>query len=143
MKNHWMIPILILLLVTSSCGNHGPELATNPDQIIGIYTVNPGNTVISFTAEGTHIAAPSLTLVKNPVYSPATYWFEGEQLYIETDDDPVCGTKVTAIYTVQLLEDGKLKFSAVEDSCEHRVNIFQGIIEEETGEPHNIWSPVE
>lgn len=143
MKGNWVILVFIFLLIFSGCGSDGPNLATAPDQIIGIYTVNPGNTVISFYADGTHLAAPSLMLVKNPVYSPSTYWFEGEQLYIKTVDDPVCGTEVTAIYTVQLLEDGKLKFAAVEDTCEHRVNIFQGIIEKETGEPHNIWSPVE
>ena len=73
---------------------------------------------------------------------PENYRFEGDQLILESIHSPICG-KSTAIYQVQLLEEGKLRFVAVEDNCKHRVNVFQGPTMEETGQPRNLWTPTE
>lgn len=134
--------ILVGLLIFTGCSSQGPLLATNPEDIVGIFAVNPGNTVLRLEADGTIVAAPSLTLAKNPVADPGIFRFEGDHMIIESIDDPVCGT-TTAIYQVQLLEEGKLRFVVIEDDCQHRVNVFQGMINEETGQPRNVWSPTE
>ena len=134
--------VVLGLLFLAACAAPGPPLATSPQDIIGMYAVSPGNTILRLDPEGTIIAAPSLTLAKNPVADPGYFSFEGDHLILESIEDPVCGT-TTAIYQVQLLEDGKLRFVAIEDDCQHRVNVFQGPIDEETGQPRNVWTPTE
>jgi len=134
--------ILMGLLILTACSSEGSPLATSPEDIVGIFAVNPGNTILRLDAEGTIVAAPSLGLAKNPVADPGYFRFEGDHLILESIDDPVCGT-TTAIYQVQLLEEGKLRFVAIEDNCQHRVNVFQGPTDEETGQPRNVWSPTE
>ncbi|MEJ2487574.1 MAG: hypothetical protein P8Y68_17770 [Anaerolineales bacterium] len=136
--------ILLGLLILTACNSEGPPLATSPEDIVGIFAVHPGNTILRFDPDGTTVAAPSLYLAKNPVGDPGYFRFEGNHLIFESadDPDPVCGG-ATAIYQVQLLEEGKLRFVAIEDDCQHRVNVFQGPINEETGQPRNVWSPTE
>jgi hypothetical protein len=114
--------ILVGLLIFTGCSSQGPPLATNPEDIVGIFAVNPGNTVLRLEADGTIVAAPSLTLAKNPVADPGIFRFEGDHM---------------------MLEEGKLRFVVIEDDCQHRVNVFQGMINEETGQPRNVWSPTE
>ncbi len=130
------------ILILIGCSSPEPTMATEVNDITGIYAVNPGNTVLRFDADGTLYAAPSMTLAKNPIAPPGEFWFEGDFLYLSSTDDPVCGTQ-TAIYQVELLDEGKLRFYPIEDACEHRVAVFQGVIDPETGIPNNIWSPVE
>lgn len=142
MKRQLSLVVLAGLLFITACGSQAPPLATSPEEITGMYAVSPGNTILRFDLDGTIVAAPSLTLAKNPIADPGEFKFEGDQLILATIDDPVCGT-TTAIYQVQLLEEGKLRFVAIEDDCQHRVNVFQGPINEETGQPRNVWKPVE
>ena len=40
-------------------------------------------------------------------------------------------------------ENGDLWFFAVEDECDHRLVVLQGILDEETGEPSTRWVPVD
>jgi hypothetical protein len=142
MKRQFSLVVLAGLFFISACGSKGPPLATSPEEIAGMYAVSPGNTILRFDLDGKIVAAPSLTLARNPVADPGEFRFEGDQLILPTIDDPVCGT-TTAIYQVQLLEEGNLRFVAIGDDCEHRVNVFQGPIMEETGQPRNVWTPIE
>lgn len=142
MKKTWMIMIFFGFFAITGCSSQEPQLATSPAEISGIFHVNPGNSYMRIETDGTLIAGPSLSLVKEPVMEPDSYWFEGDQLYIKTDGNVIC-EPMTAIYQVQLLEEGKIRFRAVDDACEHRVNVFQGVIVEETGQPNNVWTPVE
>ena len=142
MKRQFSLLILAGLLFITACGSQDPPLATSPEEIAGLYAVSPGNTILRLETDGTFVGAPSLTLAQNPVMDPDYYYFEGEQLILESIDSPICGT-TTAIYQVQLLEEGILRFVAIEDDCQHRVNVFQGPINEETGQPRNVWTPVE
>ncbi|MGD2026634.1 MAG: hypothetical protein PVI99_02360 [Anaerolineales bacterium] len=142
MKKIWMVLVLAGLFVVVGCTSQEAQLATSPAEINGIYQVNPGHSYMRIEMDGILVAGPSLSLVNEPVMAPDSYRFEGDQLFIENVDNVLCEA-MTAIYRVQLLEDGRLRFLAVDDGCEHRKNVFQGLLDADTGQPNNVWTPVE
>ena len=77
-----------------------------------------------------------------PIFPPGQYWFEGDQLHLMPTNDPLCDD-ITAEYEVWLLDSGYLNFIAIDDACEHRQNVMQGVIDGDTGEPSTTWVPVE
>ena len=144
MNKVFAIVVAISLFLMSGCTSSDPILATSADDIIGIFASTGGATYARFDEDGTFRLGPSLMLVTNepPITPPGEYWFEGEQLHLKPDDDPICDN-ITAVYEVQPLDSGNLRFVANDDACDHRMVVLQGVIDSETGEPSTTWVPVE
>jgi len=136
--------MIITLFLVTGCASSGPRLASNAEDIIGTFTSTGGATHARFDEDGTFRLGPSLMLVTNepPIIPPGEYWFEGDQLHLKPANDPICDD-ITGVYEVWPLDNGSLNFIAIDDACEHRQNVMQGVIDLETGEPSTAWIPLE
>lgn len=115
-----------VLLVLIGCSTQSDPVISNED-VIGIWEVTSGSHYIRFDEDGAFHEAPSLMLVRNPLVAPpGEYWFESNQLHIETpEENEICGAMI-AIYEVQLLENSNFQLTLVDDTCERRANWLNG-----------------
>ena len=70
-------------------------------------------------------------------HAGSEFRFEGTRLILKDDSGGAClliGAE-TGIYEVELLENGQLKFTVIEDECAFRVSCFEGGIVEVEWEP--------
>ncbi len=58
---------------------------------------------------------------------PFEFWFEGTQFFIQATVSCDVGNPI-GIYEVELLENGNLKWTVIEDECLTRVTTFAGRI---------------
>ena len=142
MKKRFLLIWFFLLFLLAGCDSPQRNFITTPEDIIGVYASTGGATYARFSEDGTVRFGPSLMLVTHePLYPPGEYWFEEDRLHITSKDDPVCDN-FSAVYQVEKQENGDLWFFVVEDKCDHRLVVLQGILDEETGEPSTRWVPV-
>ena len=64
----------------------------------------------------------------------ADFRFEGTKLFSEERLGP-CDENPNSIYEVELLENGNLKFTAIEDECAVRVSFSEGARGDKEWEP--------
>lgn len=102
-----------------------PVLVTSLEDIVGTWEgIKGGGGSIQIEGDGdwTRICCAGLRRI-------AEVRFEGKRFFItETASEVGMGEICvpTGIYEIQLLEDGNLKFVAIEDECEKRRNALQG-----------------
>ena len=65
---------------------------------------------------------------------PGEFWFEGTQLFLQASVGCDVGNPI-GIYEVELLENGNLKFTVIEDECATRVSAITGALIEREWEP--------
>lgn len=111
--------IAIALVLIAGCAGQGPSLASSAEDIVGSWRSNIGATEFHFQEDGTF-----LVTTQGPV-TQGEYWFEGTRLFLE---QPRCEDliAVVGIYEVQPLENGNLRFIAIEDECQTRVGYLVG-----------------
>jgi hypothetical protein len=134
----------MIAIFLTACGGPVVSLASSAEDVLGIFASTGGATYANFLEDDTLRLGPSRMLVTSdtPVSPPSDYWFEGNRLHIKAGGDVLCD-EISAIYEVRLLETGNLSFVAIDDPCDHRLVVLQGVIDLETGEPSTEWVPVD
>ena len=120
--------IAALTLLVAGCGAPKPNLATNPEDIVGTWFLigipGPGFHV-QFQEDGAVHGATARDYVESHPVMKGRFWFEGTRLFVE-DTLGVCSEDSAGSYEVHLLESGNLRFVNIEDECMSRVSLYQG-----------------
>jgi len=131
-------PILVLLALLAACASPTPTptppgptatpaptpvLVTSAEQIAGTWVGTAADKMYQrFNLDGTWHVAVSLENLNDKPDAELTFRFEGTQLLvteISATGLPSCAAK-NAIYQVQLLSNGNIKFVRVQDACAPR-----------------------
>ena len=125
--------IAIALFLLAGCAAPGPRLASSAEDIAGAWHSTTSSGEIQFNEDGTILIGPATV---NPV--AGEFRFEGTRLFL-VDIAPgapcVLEGAEAGIYEVELLENGNLKFTAIEDECAIRVSFLVGALIEREWEP--------
>jgi len=122
----------IALFLVAGCAASGPKLASSAEDIVGTWQTPASSGRIQFNEDGTIIDAstePSFT---------AEFRFEGTRFFVtltNPGDSCILRGVETGIYEIELLENGNLKFTVIEDECATRVTYFTGALIEREFEP--------
>jgi len=125
--------IAIALVLLAGCAESGPKLASSAEDIVGTWQSTTDSRMVQFNEDGTLIGGPANV---NP--TPAEFRFEGTRLFllgIAPRDSCILEGAETGIYEVELLENGNLKFTVIEDECAIRVSAITGALIEREWEP--------
>ncbi len=121
--------IAIALFLLAGCAASGTKLANSVEDIVGTWRSTVSSVEGQFYADGTFRSQSS-----DGHIGTGKFWFEGtkyfEQAAVSCDEGNPIG-----IYEVELLENGNLKFTVIEDECLTRVNYNAGRLIEVEWEP--------
>ena len=116
-----IIGLFFLTGCTASDAPSGPRAVTDVKDILGTWDII-GEGYVQYNEDGTfRYAALRESLEERPLVV-GEFWFDEGQYFekeIDVHSVPACGSAV-GIYEVQLLENGNLSFTVVEDECEAR-----------------------
>ena len=125
--------IAIALFLLAGCAASGPKLASSAEDIVGTWKSNTSSVEIQFNEDGT-----TRYQFRDGHILNAEFRFEGTRFFdIVSNRVNACvvlGVE-TGIYEIELLENGNLKFTVIEDECPVRVNNFVGALIEREWEP--------
>jgi len=132
--------IAIALFLLAGCAASGPKLASSAEDIPGTWKNNINSWEIQFYEDGTW----RRELVDDHAHDGAEFRFEGTRLILKTEQGGPCprGFAETGIYEVELLENGSLMFTVIEDECAERVAFFTGALAEGILIIEAEWEPV-
>jgi len=125
--------IAIALFLLAGCAASGPKLASSAEDIAGTWHSTTDSGVLQFNEDGTALGDPAAV---NP--NPAEFRFEGTRYFVTNTGQGNACTQLgadTGIYEVELLENGNLKFTVIEDECAIRVSVLSGALIEREWEP--------
>ena len=117
--------IAIALFLLAGCAASGPKLASSAEDIAGTWKSTISSVEVQFNEDGTLLLRPS------PGSSDlvSEFRFEGTRLFwkaLSPGSDCVRLGAEASIYEIELLENGNLKFTVIEDGCATRANTMQG-----------------
>ena len=125
--------IAIALFLLAGCAASGPRLANSAEDIVGTWKSSTSSTEVQFNEDGTtRYQFPSGAI------GNAEFRFEGTRFFekhIDSSSGCLGLGAETGIYEIELLENGNLKFTVIEDECPVRVNTFVGALIEREWEP--------
>ena len=128
--------IAIAMFLLAGCGASGPKLASSAEDIAGLwYSASGGPHYILYLEDGTMHGSTNPDLIEDRPETEEDFRFEGTKLFSEERQGGFCEENPTSIYEVELLENGNLKFTAIEDECARRVSGLEGVNGEEEWEP--------
>jgi len=122
--------IAIGLFLLIGCAASGPKLASSAEDIAGTWQSTIGSQEAHFNEDGTL----RVEFVGN-AHANGEYWFEGTRFFMKKPFGNECFNEETGIYEIELLENGNLKLTVIEDECLQRVNISAGRLVEVEWEP--------
>ena len=110
----------VALFLLAGCAAQGSSLASGAEDIAGTWRTTIGATEIQFNGDGTYV-------VTTPAFvARGEYRFEGTRLFLKAlDQCDIIVVGALGTYEVQLLENGNLKFIAIEEECPTRVGRMQ------------------
>ena len=113
-------PIAVVLFLLAGCAAQGPSLASGAEDIVGTWKTTIGATELQFNGDSTYV-------VTTPAFvARGEYRFEGTRLFLKAlDQCDIIAVGALGIYEVQLLENGNLKFTPIEEECSIRVGRMQ------------------
>ena len=125
-------PIAIALFLLAGCAASGPKLVNSAEDITGAWHSTISSAEIQFNEDGT---VRRRTAEQTP--DDAEFRFEGTRLILTEIPGRGCSLieAQIGIYEVELLENGNLKFTVIEDECLARVNYLAGRLIEAEWEP--------
>ncbi len=128
--------IAIAMILLAGCGARGPRLASSTQDIVGLWrsTGVGSKYYVLFLEDGTMRGSTNLDLVEDSPLMEEDFRFEGTKLFQEQRLG-VCEENPTSIYEVELLENGNLKFTAIEDECANRAANLEGVAGDKEWEP--------
>ena len=128
--NRQMVSMLaIALFLFSGCAASGPKLASSAEDIVGTWRSTVSSAEGQFNADGTF-----RTQTSDGNIDTGKFWFEGTRYFEQASVYCDVGNPI-GIYEVELLENGNLKFTVIEDECATRVNYIVGRLIEVEWEP--------
>ncbi len=116
-------------LVLVGCAASGPKLASSGEDIAGTWHSTTSSAVAQLNEDGTIRWQFSTGRIVN-----GKFWFEETQYFVQMSVACDVGNPI-GIYEVELLENGNLKWTVIEDECLSRVNYIAGRIIEVEWEP--------
>jgi len=122
----------IAVFLLAGCAASGPKLASSAADIVGTWKSSTSSVTFQFNEDGTTriTTAQGTDVIRE-------FRFEGTR-FISTDIPNGGCTHIEAqigIYEVELLANGNLKFTVIEDECPGRVNGLTGALIEREWEP--------
>ncbi len=110
----------VALFLLAGCAAQGSSLASGAEDIAGTWKTTVGATEIQFNGDGTYV-------VTTPAFvARGEYRFQGTRLFLKAlDQCDIIVVGALGTYEVQLLENGNLKFIAIEEECPTRVGRMQ------------------
>ena len=126
--------IAIGLFLLAGCAASGPKLLDSAEDMVGTWQSTVASMVLHFNEDGTW---GHETPGGDHVHAGSEFRFEGTRLFLKDVSGGVClliGAE-TGIYEVELLENGNLKFTVIEDECAIRVTGITGALIEREWEP--------
>ena len=116
------------MFLLAGCGASGPKLASSIEDIAGTWRSTVSSIEWQLNEDGTASSSAG---------GKGEYRFEGTRFIGIATPGSVCALEghETGIYEVELLENGNLKFTVIEDECLARVNIVAGRLVEVEWEP--------
>ena len=109
------------LLLLSGCA---PSFTV--DDLYGIWTEASG--VTQFNKNGTYVVAGSVDgLTSLPPHEYGVFRFEGTTLTLITDKESGLCSGTTGSYEVEMVEEGKIEITLIEDPCEHRSRVWRNV----------------
>jgi len=124
--------IAIALFLLAGCAASGPKLASSAEDIPGKWKSNISGGDIEFLEDGTFRRE-----MVDHTHDGEEFRFEGTRLILKEEPGGACireGAE-TAVYEVELLENGNLMFTAIEDECSIRATFLAGALIEREWEP--------
>ena len=122
----------IAVFLLAGCAASGPKLASSAEDIVGTWKSSTSSVELQFNEDGT-------TRIKTAQGTDVIREFRFEGTRFFSTDIPNGGcTHIeaeTGIYEVELLANGNLKFTVIEDECPGRVNTLTGALIEREWEP--------
>lgn len=124
--------IAIGLFLITGCAASGPKMASSAEDVAGTWQSTVDGLEVQFNEDGTLLAE-----IRSDHAHAGEFRFEGTRLFLkELEQGSVCvGGAETGIYEIELLENGNLKFTAIEDECATRVSYLEGALIEAEWEP--------
>ncbi len=120
-----------IFLVLVGCAASGPKLADSAEDIAGTWHSTTSTTEVQINEDGTFRGRDTSGEGR---ISNFEFWFEGTQFFIQAAVSCDVGNPI-GIYEVELLENGNLKWTVIEDECLTRVNYYAGRLIEVEWEP--------
>ncbi len=102
-------------------------MASSAEDIAGTWQTAVTSAEIQFNEDGTW----GIEFSGDHVHGPDEFRFEGTRLILielRTTGDCFNAGAPNSIYEVELLENGNLKFTTIEDDCPTRVTLFVGAL---------------
>ena len=132
MNKRMVSSVAIALFLLAGCAASGPKLASSFEDIAGTWHSITSSAEIQFNEDGT---VRRRTAEQTP--GDAGFRFEGTRLILTEIPGSSCYLieAQIGIYEVELLENGNLKFTAIEDECATRLNYLEGALIEAEWEP--------
>ncbi len=121
--------IVIALFLLAGCAASGPKLASSAEDIAGTWQTNTYSGEVQINEDGTIRAENPQSDVSNE-----EFWFEGTRFFLTGIGCTKEGYE-TGIYEIELLENGNLKFTTIEDDCVSRNRFLLGTLTERQFEP--------
>ena len=123
--------IAFAVFLLAGCAAAGPKLASSAEDIVGTWKSSTSSQEVQFNEDGTTRYQFSSGTIGN-----AEFRFEGTRFFdIASGHTCVQLGADTGIYEVELLENGNLKFTVIEDECPVRLNFYVGALIEREFEP--------
>ncbi len=127
--------IVIAIFLLAGCAARGPKLASSIEDIVGLWQPASGDPFyILHLEDGTMHGSPNRDEVEDQPRMEEDFRFEGTELFREQNSGR-CAENPNSIYEVELLENGNLKFTAIEDECEGRAANLEGAAGDKEWEP--------
>jgi hypothetical protein len=127
--------IAVTIILLAGCGARGPRLASSIQDIVGLWQPTSGAPFyILHLEDGTMHGSSDPDLVEDSPQMEEDFRFEGTKLFREQRRGR-CGENPTSIDEVELLANGNLKFTAIEDECANRAANLEGAAGDKEWEP--------
>lgn len=138
----WVVATLIFVGCSSE-NSPSPGPVESPEKLVGLWEQKEHATnreaYIQYFEDGTYWCAKERADLDEDTNCIGEYWFENGQ-YHDRELTGTCPSNSVAIYDVQRLESGKIKFTPVEDICPPRILGLSGLGE---FEGKLEWKPIQ
>jgi len=130
MNKKLALSIVIAVFLLAGCAASGPKLASSAEDIAGTWQSTITSAEFRINEDGTYHSQREAGDTAD-----FEFCFEGTRITIRVDSCQNLGEPIVGIFEVELLENGNLKFIAIEADDLGALNFFAGRLVEVEWEP--------